>query len=111
MLSIRSDTSIREAVKLLAKHNFSCAPVVDVTKLGAKGLKWQDKYLGLLILSSFDIKIIPLYAGVVDTVGLVMYMLDFLGSEAVDFDAESALVASFDQNTVADMTSLHDIKS
>lgn len=86
MFTLRSDTTIREAIKALSKHNFSCAPVVDVSKTGALNLKWQDKYLGI-----------------VDTVGLVMYMLDFLQG-TTDFDKETALVASFDVNTVSDLT-------
>ena len=57
VLTIHSDTTIREAVKALSAHNFSCAPVVDAAKLGHPEISWQDKYLGI-----------------VDTVGLVMYM-------------------------------------
>ena len=89
--------------------HFSCAPVIDVTKTAGSHVTWQEKYLGI-----------------VDTLGLVMYMLDFMKADSQDdfekqvtipllaaicddstHSLQSSLIASFDEKTVADMTSAY----
>lgn len=46
VLVLPSNMSIREAVKLLARHNYSCAPVIDAAKAHDISVPWQEKYLG-----------------------------------------------------------------
>ncbi len=53
VLTIRSDTTIREAVKILSANNFSCAPVIDASKASIENVPWQEKYLGMFFLCSF----------------------------------------------------------
>jgi hypothetical protein len=78
--------------------------VIDASKIGGQNVPWQEKYLGWLQIFAF---LCLTHAGIVDTVGLVMYMLEFMKqSPGSDFEKESGLIASFDQSTVADLTSL-----
>ncbi|KAK4436862.1 SNF1-related protein kinase regulatory subunit gamma-1 [Sesamum alatum] len=46
VIEIRSDTSLAEAVKLLARHKILSAPVVDVE--AAEDASWIDRYIGIV---------------------------------------------------------------
>ncbi|KAK6123715.1 hypothetical protein DH2020_042550 [Rehmannia glutinosa] len=46
VIEIRSDTSLAEAVKLLARHKILSAPVLDVT--APEDASWIDRYIGVV---------------------------------------------------------------
>ena len=46
MIEIRSDTSLAEAVKILAQHKILGAPVVDVD--APEDASWIDRYIGIV---------------------------------------------------------------
>ena len=46
VIEINSDTSVAEAVKLMAQHNILSVPVVDVD--APEDSTWIDRYLGII---------------------------------------------------------------
>jgi len=45
-IEIKSDTTLAEAVKILAQHNILSAPVVDVD--APEDASWIDRYIGIV---------------------------------------------------------------
>lgn len=46
VIEINSDTSVAEAVKIMAQHNTLSVPVVDVD--APENATWIDRYLGII---------------------------------------------------------------
>lgn len=82
---IKSSDSVLEAVKTLSRHRILSAPVLDTAAPDNAG--WTDKYLG-----------------VVDMIGIVMYMLDELKPEnPQDLMEEAEKVSAFQSTTIKDV--------
>lgn len=87
IVTINSDASILDAVKLLAEHRILSCPVVDVN--APLNATWVEKYMGLIDMS-----------------GIVMHMLETLKPEnPEDFAAEAEKVEAFHQTKIKDAVS------
>lgn len=68
-IEIKSDTTLAEAVKILAEHNILSAPVVDVD--APEDASWIDRYIGIVEFAGIVVWILH-------QVGISVWLISYL---------------------------------